>query len=59
MKDTINGWLEPCIHAVPQAASCLHGVCVFCYRNRLAAAHREIAKLREDALVSDEERDEI
>ena len=28
----------PCIHAEPQADSQLHGVCIFCYRDRLAAA---------------------
>ena len=37
----------PCIHAEPQADSQLHGICVFCYRDRLGKS----AKQR-DELVS-------
>lgn len=41
---------EPtCIHAVPQAADQLHGICIFCYRDRLGAARAENAALRERA----------
>lgn len=34
---------EPCIHAVPQSASQLHGICVFCYRDRLGATASALA----------------
>jgi hypothetical protein len=37
---------EHCIHAVPQAASCLHGVCIFCYRDRLGALRAENEKMK-------------
>lgn len=30
----------PCEHAVPQAASCLNGVCVFCWRDRAGLLKR-------------------
>lgn len=40
--------IEPsCPHAIPQAASQLHGICIFCYRDRLAAVRAENAALRE------------
>lgn len=43
---------EPtCIHAVPQAADQLHGICIFCYRDRLGAARTESAALRERVAV--------
>lgn len=39
---------EPtCLHAIPQAASQLHGICIFCYRDRLASVRAENAALRE------------
>lgn len=36
----------PCPHAIPQAASQLHGVCIFCYRDRLGEARAEVERLR-------------
>ena len=33
---------EPCGHERPQSAAQLHGVCIFCYRDRLGAAHRRL-----------------
>ena len=33
-------WFKPCPHAVPQAASQLHGICIFCYRDRLGELSR-------------------
>ena len=36
---------KPCGHARPQDASQLHGVCIFCYRNRLGTARSRIAEL--------------
>lgn len=29
---------EKCGHAIPQANYCLHGICIFCYRDRLGVA---------------------
>ncbi len=37
---------SPCLHARPQAASQLHGICVFCYRDRLGAVGRELREAR-------------
>ena len=34
-----------CIHAVPQAPSCLHGVCIFCYRERLGALRNALPQI--------------
>jgi hypothetical protein len=36
---------EPCIHAEPQADSCLHGVCIFCYRDRLGRTTKQCNEL--------------
>jgi len=30
----------PCGHSAPQAASQLHGICIFCWRDRGAAAYQ-------------------
>ena len=35
----------PCGHEPPQGNSQLHGVCVFCYRDRLGKAQAEVARL--------------
>lgn len=37
-------YMEHCGHEPPQSSSQLHGVCIFCYRNRLGAAHRDLAQ---------------
>lgn len=42
---------QTCTHAVPQAADQLHGICIFCYRDRLAAVRAENAALRERVKV--------
>ncbi len=40
--------VKPCCHAEPQSAMALHGVCIFCYRDRLAVAqHAWVKKLEE------------
>jgi hypothetical protein len=44
---------QPCIHAIPQAASQLHGVCIFCYRDRLAAAKRRVEVLERVAVAAE------
>lgn len=36
---------KPCVHAEPQAASCLHGVCIFCWRDRCATLRARLAKI--------------
>lgn len=38
-------FMEPCGHAQPQADSQLHGVCIFCYRDRLAEASKRVEGL--------------
>jgi hypothetical protein len=38
--------MEPCAHAEPQAADQLHGVCIFCYRDRLADSRRDVERMR-------------
>lgn len=47
MSEQTLPFMEPCGHAQPQADSQLHGVCVFCYRDRLAESHRKNDALRE------------
>ena len=37
---------DPCEHAVPNAADQLHGICIWCYRDRLAEAVKENDRLR-------------
>jgi len=39
---------RPCGHAPPQSVTQLHGVCIFCYRDRLGT---ETARLREHAVI--------
>ena len=41
MKNTF----EPCGHEPAQSAAQLHGVCVFCYRDRLGKAEAELKAL--------------
>jgi hypothetical protein len=36
----------PCGHEPPQSASQLHGVCIFCWRNRAAALRAEVERLK-------------
>lgn len=37
---------ERCAHAVPQTPSCLHGICIFCYRDRLGAVRQKNTELQ-------------
>ena len=48
IDDRPTSGFEPCTHAVPQADSCLHGICIFCYRDRLAQVTAERDRLRDD-----------
>lgn len=36
-----------CPHAVPYAASCLHGVCIFCWRDRCGKLNAALKEARE------------
>jgi len=49
MKESNLPYMIPCEHAIPQADSQLHGICIFCYRDRLSAAHRELQIFKEGA----------
>jgi hypothetical protein len=40
-----NELTTPCGHARPQDASQLHGVCIFCWRNRAAALRARVLTL--------------
>jgi len=42
----VSDVFAPCGHEPPQGNSQLHGVCVFCYRDRLGKAQAEVARLR-------------
>ena len=47
---------SPCGHEPLQSASQLHGVCIFCYRNRLGSAQRELSAARQALrIISGEE----
>ena len=73
MSDTPISGFEPCAHSTPQASSCLHGICVFCYRDRLGTAlnernaaneaivdcHREYDILWDELIQLREERDRL
>ncbi len=39
-------YMTSCGHARLQGADQLHGVCIFCYRNRLAAVYSELADIK-------------
>jgi len=41
----VSDVFAPCGHEPPQGNSQLHGVCVFCYRDRLGKAQAEVARL--------------
>ena len=44
MSEARPEWLEPCGHSEPQADSQLHGVCVFCYRDRCGKLAKQLAE---------------
>jgi hypothetical protein len=55
MSESTLPWMKPCAHAEPQGASQLHGVCIFCYRDRLSAAHAQITKTDMNSTERDDE----
>lgn len=48
LQRVLGGYQLPCGHEPPQGAAQLHGVCLFCYRDRLGSAHRLLHELAAD-----------
>lgn len=50
MSEYLETLMEPCGHSEPQADSQLHGVCIFCFRDRGAALCKKLDSVENEVL---------